>query len=85
MTTISDPAIPALFAQIMDLLSTKGVNTSEVPFAFSYERNADTQQMEWTAYVDHRSLRGHYDLMTTGETAARCLSKLVHRLKRELL
>lgn len=82
MMTISETP---LIEQIMDVLATKGTNTSDVPFAFSYERNPDTQQMEWTAYVDHRSIRGHYDLMTAAETAERCLAKLLHRIKRELL
>lgn len=84
MMEISSPPQQTLLDEIMALLRTKGTNTSDVPFAFSYERNPDTQQMEWTAYVDHRSLRGHYDAMTAAETAERCLAKLLHRLKREL-
>lgn len=85
MMEATRPETLTLIDQIMALLNTKGTNTSDVPFAFSYERNPDTQIMEWTAYADHKSIRAHYDCMTSGPDLPTVLGKLIHRLKRELI
>lgn len=79
------PLAHPLILEIMEILDSRGTNRSNIPFAMSYERNVDTNKMEWTAYADHRGMKGHYDCLTTSEESpAHVLTKMIHRLKREL-
>lgn len=70
--------------QILERLQDALPNSSDIPVAISYERNPDTLQLEWAAYIDHKTAAGHIDIHTTAPTWDELLKKVLHRVKREI-